>query len=294
MRNYLSAFVLLISSVVAAQELNCTVKVDANQITNTNTQIFKNLEKSISEFVNMTKWTNRKFEKNEQIDCSMYITINSYESNNFSATIQVQSSRPGFNSNYNSPVLNLNDKDFNFSYIEFQNMVFNKNTFDSNLLSTLAFYAHLIIGLDADTYALKGGDAFLATAQEIVNVAQGTNSVGWIQGDNKQNKYYMITDLMSNQFESYRQALYQYHYEGIDQMVDNQSKAKENITASINKIAKIYQARPNALLLRMFFDAKTNEIVSIFTGGIPSNTVELRETLTRISPLNQTKWNTIK
>lgn len=295
MRKILSVVLLSLSSFISsAQELRCNVQVNYNQITNANTQIFRTMQTQISEFMNNTQWTSKNFKQNELIDCSLFITVNSYENNVLNCSLQIQSSRPGFNSNYNSPILNFNDKDFTFQYIENQQMYFNRDVYNSELLSTLGFYANIIIGLDADTFQIKGGDEYLQMAQNIANTAQSSNGAGWIQGDNKQNRYYLITDLLTNTFTPYRTALYSYHRKGIDQMVDDTKKAKENIKLAINELAEINKSRPNAFITRLFFDAKANEIVSIYSGGPSIETVDLRETLSRISPLNNNKWISIK
>jgi hypothetical protein len=183
MRNYLALVVLFLVSFSQAQELNCSVIVDYSKITNANTQIFKNLQVALNDFVNKTVWTEKKYATTERINCSMFITVNSYDSNQFEASIQVQSSRPIFNSTYSSPVLNINDKDFNFKYIEFEALNYNPNSFDSNLMSVLAFYSNIIIGLDAETFASNGGAASLETAQNIVNLAAQSGFKGWNQSD---------------------------------------------------------------------------------------------------------------
>nr|WP_317630629.1 DUF4835 family protein [uncultured Flavobacterium sp.] len=295
MRKFFSVVLLVLASKISfAQELNCTVQVDFKQITNANTQIFRTLQTQLNEFMNTTKWTSKNFGKNELIDCSFFIIINSFDGNNLSCSLQIQSSRPGFNSNYNSPILNFNDREFVFSYIENQQLVFNRDVYTSELLSTLAFYANLIIGLDADTYAYKGGDEFLQAAQNIVNTAQSSGGVAWTQGDNKQNRYYLITDLLTSTFEPYRKTLFDYHFIGIDKMVSEQKEAKTNIKNAIINLNAINRVRPNAFITRLFFDAKANEIVNIFSGGPHVETVDLKESLIRLSPLNNTKWNSIK
>ena len=172
MHKIITFLLLLTFGLTQAQQLNCTVTVNAQKLSNTNQQVFKTLETSISEFVNKTDWTGQTFKQNEKINCSMYITVSSNSSDQFTATIQVQSSRPIFNSSYASPVLNFNDKDFSFRYTEFENLVFNPTTFDSNLVSVIAFYSYMILGMDADTFVLESGNPNFEIAQNISNVAQ--------------------------------------------------------------------------------------------------------------------------
>lgn len=294
MRNWIVIGLLMLSFFSYSQELNCTVKVNYDQITNANVQIFKTLERSLGEFVNNTKWTTKNFAKNERIDCSMFITIQSYASNDFQCTLQVQSSRPIYNSTYSSPVFNFNDKEFNFRYLEFENFVYNPNSYDSNLVAVVAFYANIIIGLDADTFSNQGGIKFFEGASNIANLAQSSGTSGWTQTEKKQNRYYLINDLLSNTFTPYREALYEYHYLGMDKMSEDPKSAKQNIAKAIQTVSKIHSVRPNAFITRIFFDAKADEIVSVFSGGPNVSVVELSETLNKVSPLNSVKWNKIK
>ena len=294
MRNWIITALLFVSFFGYSQELNCTLKVNYDQVTDANTQIFKTLERSLGEFVNNTKWTTKTYTRNERIDCSMFITVTSYSNNEFTCTLQVQSSRPVYNSTYASPVFNFNDKDFNFRYLEFENFVYNPNSYDSNLVSVVAFYANIIIGLDADTFSNQGGAKFLEAASNIANLAQSSNVAGWTQTEKKQNRYYLINDLLSNTFTPYRDALYEYHYLGMDKMTDDTKGAKENVLKAIQTVGKIHSVRPNAFITRVFFDAKADEIVSVFSGGPSINIAELKELLGKVSPLNSTKWNNIK
>lgn len=294
MRNWIIIGLLLVSFFGYSQELNCSVKVNYQQITAANVQIFKTLERSLGEFINNTKWTTKVFNKNEKIDCSMFITIQSYDSNEFQCTLQVQSSRPIYNSTYASPVFNFNDKEFHFRYLEFENFVYNPNGYDSNLVAVVAFYANIIIGLDADTFSNQGGTKFLEGAANIANLAQSSGTAGWTQTEKKQNRYYLINDLLSNTFTPYREGLYEYHSSGLDKMTDDAKSAKENIVKAIQTVAKIHSVRPNAFITRVFFDAKADEIVSIFSGGPKVNIADLSEILNRVSPLNSMKWNNIK
>ena len=294
MRKFYSVVFLLFVPFAFAQELKCSVQVDYNQITNANTQIFRTMQTHLADFLNNTKWTTKKFTSNELIDCSMYIMVNSYDNNILNCSLQIQSSRPGYNSSYSTPILNIQDKDFTFDYIENQQLNFNKDVYNSELLSTLAFYAYVIIGLDADTFELNGGESSLKIAQNIVNVAQSTNRTGWVQGDNKQNRYFLITDLLSSNFKAFRETLYTYHLNGIDNMADNTKKGKENIIKAILDLKDINNSRPNSYLMRIFFDAKANEIVNIFSDGPHVETNELKETLSRISPINSSKWSSLK
>ncbi len=293
MRKILLFAFLCVHFVATAQELDCKVVVDYSKITNANTQIFKNLEVALNDFVNKTNWTDRKFQQNEKISCAMIIVLNEYNSNNFSASIQVQSSRPVYNSSYVSPVLNINDKDFNFKYIEFENINYNPNSFDSNLVSTLAFYANLIIGMDAETFVANSGTDYFNIAQNIVSVAAQSGYKGWSQSDGNQNRFFIINDILSPTFRPFRQTMTDYHT-SLDGMTKDVKNAKLGVEKSIQDLGSIYSLRPNALVTRLFFDAKSDEIISIFSGGPAIPISELVNTLNKISPLNSAKWSQIK
>jgi hypothetical protein len=294
MHKILSFILFFALSFLQAQELNCIVKVNAEQLAVSNNQVFKTLEKSLTDFINKTSWTSQAYKQNEKINCSMFINVNSYDSQNFTASIQVQSSRPVFNSTYSSPVFNYNDKDFNFSYTEFQLLNFNPATFDSNLVSVIAFYSYIIIGMDADTFSSKGGTSNFETAQEIASVAQTSGYKGWSQGDGNQNRFHLINDLLSNTYSPFREAMFHYHMLGLDTMTKDLKSAKTEVKTAIKMFSKIYSVRPNAFLTRIFFDAKSDEIVSIFSGGPSVAIDDLVDNLNKVSPLNSAKWVEIR
>ena len=293
MRNILSLFLVLLFSFAQAQELNCTITVNAQKLSNANQSVFKTLEMSLSEFVNKTQWTSQIVKQNEKINCSMYITISTNNSDQFVATIQVQSSRPIHNSSYTSPILNFNDKDFTFKYSEFESLNYNPTAFESNLVSVISFYSYVILGMDADSFVAESGNSYFETAQNISNVAQQSGYKGWKQADGNQNRYFLINDLLSPAFSEVRQTTYDYH-KGLDLMNQDLKASKEKIKKSLLNLVKLNTSRPNAFLTRVFFDAKSDEIVSIFSGGPSISITDLVDNLNRISPLNSSKWSSIK
>lgn len=288
-------FVLFIFQWTIGQELNCTVTVNSDRMTDVNPQIFKNLERQVAEFLNNTKWTDIEYQQHEKIACNFFINVSEFNNNNITATLQVQSSRAIFNSTYSSPIININDKDFNFRYLEFEQLVFDQNSFNTNLTSVLAFYANIIIGLEMDSLSELGGSKYLDSAANIMNVAQSSGFKGWSQAEgNNSNRFFLITDILSNTFTPYRKTLYEYHFKGLDIMSEDIQKAKENLISAITTLGDIHKVRPNSFLMRTFFDAKTDEIVSIFSGGPRVDVVSLNEILNRISPLNSVNWNKIR
>lgn len=294
MKLKLYIFLLLFIGIAHAQQLNCTVNVNADQVSITNKQIFNTLQKSLSDFINKTDWTGVSYKQEEKINCSMYINVSGYDSNQFTATIQVQSSRPIYGSTYSSPIFNFNDKDFSFKYNEFENLNFNPTNFESNLVSVIAFYSYIVIGMDADTFSKQGGSKYLETAQDVANVAISGGYKGWGQADGTQNRYFLINDMLSNTFSSFRDALYEYHFEGLDLMQSDLKSAKLKIKDAISTLGKINETRPNAFITRVFFDAKSDEIVSIFSAGPSMDIKELIGSLNSISPTNSSKWAGIK
>lgn len=287
--------VFLLSALGASsQELKATVSVNSSLVTNVNPQIFKNLEKQAFDFLNNTKFSDKQVKQNEKVTCSFFFIINSFDSNNFEATLQVNSLRPVFNSTFTTPILNINDKDVSFKYIEFENLIYDQNSFTSNLVSVLSFYANIVLAADADTFSDKGGTEFLEKALNIANVAQPSGFSGWIQTGKKTTRYNLISDLMSSTFDGYREALYQYHINGLDKMADDLKVGKLEIMNAIETLLKLHKVRPNSLLARTFFDAKTDEIVNIFSAGPNVDVSKVKDNLATISPLNSSKWNKIR
>jgi len=294
MRNILfSVFLLFTVFGTRAQELNCQVTVNSDQVGQTNQQIFRTLERSLNDFVNKTKWTNRTYRENERVNARMFITVTQYESDRFEANIQIQSTRPVFNTTYESPVFNYKDNSFNFQYQEFQPLVYNPNNFDSNLVGVISYYAYMILGLDADTFSLEGGNDFYRQAQNIVTQAQSSSYSGWSQDTGDRSRFELVDNLLSNSFREYRIAMYNYHRKGLDILADNNSTGKQIIAGSLRLFETLISRRPNAFLIQTFFDAKSEEIQNIFSDGPKVDIVKLKETLNKVAPFYSSTWNEI-
>lgn len=294
MKNKIITFlVFLIFGFVEAQQLNCTVTINTDRLPNPNQQVYKTLQTALSEFINKTDWTGLNLKQNERINCSMYITFSSGNSDQFTGTIQVQSSRLIYNSSYSSPVFNFNDKDLGFRYTEYEPLLFNPTVFESNLVSIISFYSYIILGIDADTFQAGSGNRYFEIAQNICTVAQQGGSKGWSQSDGLRNRYFLINDILSPMYSDFRQTIFDYH-SGLDLMSQDLKTSKEKIKSSLMLMGKLNSVRPNAFLTRVFFDAKSDEIVSIFSGGPSITITDLIETLNKVSPLNSTKWAQIK
>ncbi|MEH6536264.1 MAG: DUF4835 family protein [Psychroserpens sp.] len=293
MRNYLIILLVLVSLGSWSQELNCNVVVNAQQTGNENNQVFKTLERQLREFVNNTQWTDKSYKSQERIDCSMVITINSYDTDLFQGTIQVQSTRPIFGSTYGSPIYNYNDKDFGFQYLEFQNFVYNPNQFESNLVSMIAFHVYMILGLDGDSFSQNGGQEHFKQAQTILNYSQQNSAKGWKLSDGQQTRFVLIDNILSQTFKEFRSVLYGYHRLGLDIMSTEAKEGKQAIAESMLTLQSLNNRRPNSYLLRVFFDAKADEIQQVFTGGPNVNVSDLISTLTKIAPMHASKWREI-
>lgn len=294
MRRFLFGILALFTITISAQELNCDVVVNAQQTGNENVQVFKTLEKQLSEFVNNTRWTNRSFTAQERINCSMVINITDYSSDVFQGSIQVSSSRPVYNSTYGSPVYNFNDRDFNFRYLEYQNLIYSPTQFESNLISVIAFHVYMILGMDADTFELNGGDEFYKQAQIITGYSQQNSPSGWSppkSGD--QTRSALIDNVLSSTFKEFRTVLYEYHRLGLDLMSSDIRAGKNKIAQSLNLFNEMNNRRPNSFILRVFFDAKSDEIQEIFSEGPSVNISNLITTLSKIAPMHASKWRKI-
>lgn len=295
MRRILLLVSLFIGVIIAnAQELNCTIGIDAEQTGRANDQIYKTLQNQLTDFINNTSWTNTKYLNQERIDCSITLIISSRSNNVFSGSMQIVSSRPVYNSTYDSPVYNYNDKQVSFNYKEFENLNFNINSFDSNLISIIAYHIYTMIGLDAATYEPKGGERYFAIAKQIIGTASSSNFPGWKPTDGTQSRYQYNNAILSNVYLEYQTALYNYHRKGLDLMEKDQKKAKSTIVESIKTLKGINDRRPNSYLLRTFFDAKSDEIQSIFSGGPKVDIAGLIEDLNRMSPTRRSNWSEIK
>jgi hypothetical protein len=260
-----------------------------------NQELVPNMQKALENLINFTAWTNEFYEVEERIECSFILTLDAANGTNYSGSLQVSYSRPVFNSNYKSPVLNYIDNDVDFTYIENQPLEYVENQNASNTVSLVSFFAYIIIGLDKDTYALNGGQQYLLKAQNIVNLAQSTNNKGWKSFDGSKNRFWLIDNILNTGFSEIRDCYYNYHRQGLDLMYDEtkQANAKKTISQSVIALQNIYQKRPNAFILQVFFDAKSDEIVNIFKGGPSMDTGNLVNVLKQIDAGRNTKYDAI-
>lgn len=289
-----SVFFLSISS--NAQELNCSVIVNSDRLPDGSNQIFRTLEKSLDEFVNQTTWTDKTFKQQERIECSMILTILKQSgSNYFSGNIQVQSSRPVYNSIYTTPIFNYQDNDLNFSYTEFEPLRYDKSVFQSDIVSIISYYVYLILALDNDSFEMYGGTDYYEICERITDqVEDPNNKKGWKSDTNKLNRYNLLKEIQTRVNRNYRKVLYDYHLNGLDKMESNKKDAKTAILNAVLSMENIYENNMTSFMLRIFMDAKADEIVQIFSDGPNMDTRNLLNTLNKISPTNAEKWANIK
>ena len=285
---------ILFSFFSFSQVLDCKVSVNADLVDQTNSQIFETLEMELNEFINKTSWVNIRSEDYNRINCTMLITIENYANNEFQANLQIQSSRPVFGSTYATPLLNRKDDNFNFSYQEFEPLNFNPNNTNTSLVSLISYYVFVILGIDADSFALFGGDPYYVQARKIVDLSQTNRFSGWKQSENKTNRYWLIDQLSTNPFSLFRQAFYDYHINGLDLMVNQPELGKQTISKSIADLKSLSESRPNSLVVQLFFDTKSDEVVQIFSGGPSFDTSHLKKDLNRVAPFFSAKWVRIR
>ena len=287
-------FFIICSFASYAQELRCEVIINSDLVNQTNQQIFSTLQQSIQEFMNSQVWTSQNWNSEEKINCSLILNLTDYSDDKFKGTLQVQSQRTVYDTNYSSPILNFQDLDISFNYQEFQPLFYNSNVYESNLISILSFYAYVIIGLDADTFKLKGGELFFSFAQKISNLAQQSNNSGWLSSGNRKNRYWLVDSILSNAFLDFRTTYYKYHRNGLDLMTKDQIKAKTNLATSLIHLSDLNNRRPNSFLIQIFFDAKSQEIVNIFSDGPKIDIISTKSILKNIAPFFNNKWKEIR
>lgn len=281
-----------------AQELNCQVIIQASPslpITAVDKEIFTSLETTIFEFMNNTKWTNDAFELEERINCNVMITITGMPSTNtYSGQIQVQSSRPVFNSSYNTTTFNFVDEDLLFNYFRNGILLFQQDQFKDNLTSILAYYAYMILGYDYDSFSLEGGDQWFNKAQQVVLNAQTSGYAGWASAEqNRRNRFWMVDNALHQIFKPLRKCYYIYHREGLDKMYENADQARKTIYQSLSELNKVHASKPGSPNVSIFLTNKVDEIKNLYTEGSMQEKNQIVNLLKRIDPANSNKYQEI-
>jgi len=296
MKKYLLLIAVIATFIqTSGQEISCNVSVSASNIEGSSDQIFKSMQRDIYEFLNNRKWTENVFSNQERIECNLFIQLTQQISaDEFKGTIQVQARRPVFNSSYSTPVLNIKDEDFHVRYIEFQAMDFDETSNADNLTNILAYYVYMILGYDYDTFSPQGGTLYFQKAQNIVNQSQNADEKGWKSYEKDHNRYWLVNNILNKNYSEFRDFLYTYHRKGLDLLADKTIEGRANIADGLKAIQKIHQKQSSLYLLQSFFDAKSDELVNIFSEGTPQEKSMAIRILTNVNPSNSGKYEKIK
>jgi Domain of unknown function (DUF4835) len=291
-------FLLLLPEIIDAQELNCNIQVSAQRIQGSNRQVFESMQKDLFEFMNNTVWTNHVFNYAERIDCNILINLtDQLSADEFKGTIQIQLSRPVYNTTYNSTMLNFIDNNFQFKYVEFQPLVFDPSTYTSSLISVLGYYTYMVLGFDYDSFAPMGGTEFYQLADKIVTNAQNAPEPGWkpYDGSRNHNRYWLVKNVLDKEYEGVRQFIYDYNINGLDRMESKTPEARTSMVESLKLIQDVYRKKPDPFmyLLQVVMDAKSDELINIFSAAFPEEKSRVVEILTEIDPANKAKYEKI-
>lgn len=288
---------LLLTTTSKAQELNAKIVINRSQISNTTEAVFEALNNSLTAFMNERQWTEMEYEEIERINCTFNITLKTYSEtdNSFTGSLQVQSTRPVYNSNYNSTVFQFQDENFNFNFQQFDQLEFRPEQVDNNLTAMLAFYAYLIIGMDMDTMAPLGGTDVLQMAMDVANNSQNLGYAGWKAFDSDRNRFAIINDYLDGSMEPLRQLEYEYHRKGLDRMTENTDTARAQITQSMALLTKAREQKTMSALPVIFTDIKRDELVSIYSGkGTPEERQKVYDIVFRINASQSNYWEKLK
>lgn len=277
-----------------AQELRCNISISAQKIQGANRTVFETMQSDLYEFMNNRKWTDEKYTMDERIECSFFINLDEQiSSDEFKGSIQVQARRPVFNSSYETILLNIKDNDFDAKYIEYQTLEFNETSNKDNLTNILAYYAYIILGMDHDSFSPEGGTEFFQKAQTIVNNSQNAREKGWKSYESERNRYWLVENILNKSYSGFRSCTYQYHRQGLDIMSDKAPDGRAAIAESLKSIQKVFRSRPSLYILQVFFDAKSDELVNIFTKSFPDERNRVSVILNECDPSNGSKYEKI-
>ena len=293
-KTILTFFILAFSFITNAQELLCNVRVNSSQIQTSDRKVFQTLQTEIYEFINNKIWTSTKIDNQERIECTIMLNITKQISNDqYEGSIQIQSTRPIFGTSYKSTLFNYLDNNFRFKYLEYQSLEFSDATHMSNLTSVLAFYVNIILGLDFSTFSEEGGNEYFNIAQRIVTNAQNAPEPGWKAFESDKNRYWLAHDLLDSRYSDFHGVMYRYHRQGLDKLGEEPEDARFEITEAIESLKSIYRANSSAFILKLFFDAKTDEIVNIYSGAFANEQARIIKTLVEIDPSHSSKYQAI-
>lgn len=296
MKNQLIAVLfLLIAITTQAQEFQCRVQVVSPAVQGTNKRVFETLQTALNDFMNTQRWTDHQYKPEERIECNIMINIAEVVSNDdFKATLQIQARRPILNSGYHSTLINLQDNEFQFRYVEDQPMTFNINNFDSNLIGVMAYYAYVILGMDYDSFEQYGGSDFFKKAEQIVNRAQSRAERGWKSFEGQRNRYWITENILNEVHKPLRQCVYNYHRKGLDTMAEKPENSRQQIYQALEGLRKVQRQTPGSYALALFFTAKAEEIIGVFSEAPSMERGRASDLLQEIDPANLDKYSRLK
>lgn len=286
-----------------AQELQARLTINSTQVGNTvDKKVFGTLQTALLNFVNSRKWTDDTYQAFEKIRCNFLLNLDQAIGDNvYKATLTVQAARPVYNTQYESPMVNFQDNDIVFRYVEFAPLEFNENRVQgsdpltANLTAVLAFYINLILGMDADSFAPRGGDAFFQRAQNIVNNApEGRDITGWKTFDGLRNRYRLIENLTDNRFTLMHDAIYTYYRNGLDQFYENEEEGRTGVLNALNDLSTLNNDNPASMVMQFFFSGKSNELVQLFSRATPDIKQRARDLLVKLDVTNTSVYNNLK
>lgn len=277
-----------------AQELRCNISISAQKIQGANKTLFQTMQSDLYEFMNNRKWTDHKFGVDERIECNFFIVLDQQiSSDQFKGSIQVQSRRPTYGSSYETSLLNIKDNDFDAKYVEYQTLEFNESSNKDNLTNILAYYAYIVLGMDFDSFYPEGGTEYFQKAQAIVNKCQNAPEKGWKAFESERNRYWLIENILNKSYSGFRACTYQYNRLGLDLMSEKPEEGRAAVAESLKSIQKVFRARPSLYILQVFFDAKSDELVNIFSKSFPDERNRVLAILNECDPSNGTKYEKI-
>lgn len=285
-------------STISAQELQAKITINHAQISGTEKGVFDNLQQTLQQFVNNRQWTHLQFQKNERIICNFNITVTKYDrdQNLFTCKALIQANRPVFHSAYTSTLYNNVDDNFTFRFAEYDQLEFNEQQIDNQLTALFAYYAYLIIGIDLDSFAPKGGEDILQRCMNLTNNAQNLDYPGWKAFSDDRNRYAIISDYLDGALEPFRQLQYDYYRKGLDEMANNAERGRTEITAALEtELKKAKENRPLSLLPQIWTDFKKDELANIYRGkGTQKEKESIYELLFSINPSQNKYWDLVK
>jgi hypothetical protein len=277
-----------------AQELRCNISISAQKIQGANKTVFETMQSDLYEFMNNRKWTDQKFAMDERIECNFFINLEEQiSSDEFKGSIQVQARRPVYGSSYETILLNIKDNDFHAKYVEYQTLEFNETSNKDNLTNILAYYAYIVLGMDYDSFSPEGGTEFFQKAQTIVNNSQNAVQKGWKAFESERNRYWLVENILNKSYSGFRSCTYQYNRQGLDLMSDKAPEGRAAIAESLKSIQKVFRARPSLYILQVYVDAKSDELVNIFSNSFPDERNRVTVILNECDPSNGSKYEKI-